>query len=160
MNEDRFPLILLRMVVPVLAWYAMEAVHELGHVIGAGGRVAAVHIPLVGFSMTEYEDGIGTVRSIACGPALGATMPLILLLAPRRRLAGRIARFFAGFCLVANGAYMLAGAYMNEGDAGDLIGFGVTRVSIMVPALLALGLGLWVLHRNGRWAGLAMTADR
>jgi hypothetical protein len=61
--------------------FALEIVHECGHVIGALGRVDAIHIPLIGISSTSYTSGNPSMVAIASGPILGALMsPCLLLL--------------------------------------------------------------------------------
>lgn len=138
----------------LVSWYLMEVVHEAGHVLGAGGQVDAVHVPLIGFSHTDLADDADTVRSIGAGPVLGGLGPLVLLLLPRRRWYGRLGWFFSGWCLVANGAYLAAGALLADGDAGDLLARGVHAWVLVTAGLggVAAGLGVW--HGNGRWAGV------
>ena len=58
-------------------------------------------------------------------------------------------RFFAGFCLIANGAYLSAGSFGRVGDAGALLDLG-TPLGLMIGGGLGcvvIGLTLW--HRLG-----------
>src|SRR4051812_23198633 len=106
-------------LLPVLlyaAWLVMMFVHEAGHVLHAwlsGGAVNRVHIPLVGFSQTFYSANPRPGFVAWGGPVWGCTIPLILLgLARVFRMPERVpraAQFFAGFCLIANGAYLGVG---------------------------------------------------
>lgn len=54
-------------------------------------------------------------------------------------------QFWAGFCLIANGAYLGVGWTMRAGDAGDLLRHG-TPVGVMVlfgAVAFSAGLALW-----------------
>jgi hypothetical protein len=69
-------------------------------------------------------------------------------------------RFFAGFCLIANGAYIGGGSFDRIGDAGVMLRHGSspwwlwTFGAVTVPA----GLRLW--HRQGQHFGLGRTAGK
>lgn len=146
----------------IASWYGMMLVHELGHVLaarGTGSAVAAVRVPWVGFSQTEmvrYAEPAWVV--VAAGPAAGVVLPVLAWLAVRRVGRGRacepLARFFAGFCLVANGGYMASALVNAAGDAADLAALGVSRWAIAVPGVIAAGLGLAVWNGLGRSFGL------
>src|SRR5688500_10776408 len=117
-------------------WLGMMAVHEAGHVLHAwlsGGVVERVHIPLLGFSQTFYAVNPRPHFVTWGGPAWGCAIPLLvlaaLLRAPRR--LRRVAQVFAGFCLIANGAYLGLGWVEHAGDAGELRRYG-TPVWVMV----------------------------
>ncbi len=53
--------------------------------------------------------------------------------------------FFAGFCLAANGAYLLGDAFVRGGDGRELIAHGTPPWALVAFGLptLALGLALW-----------------
>jgi hypothetical protein len=149
----RFFLVLMAIIG---SWYAMEAVHELGHVIGARGEVIAVQIPIIGISSTTYASDMPPTSAIFAGPLFGAVVPCLLLLKPRTGTwFSRTLRFFVGFCLVANGVYLAAGTGLDAGDAADLLQHGVSIVTLIVVGVVLVLLGLGVWHRNGRWCGLA-----
>jgi hypothetical protein len=88
-------------------------------------------------------------------------MPLLLwLLAAGRRLPGTfVLRFFAGFCLIANGAYLAAGAWAGIGDAGDLLRHGSPTWCLWLFGVVAVPAGLWLWHRQGRHFGLGAEPD-
>jgi hypothetical protein len=59
-------------------------------------------------------------------------------------------RFFAGFCLVANGAYIGGGSFDRLGDARQMLQHGspIWLLWAFGVVAVAAGLGLW--HRQGR----------
>jgi mannose/fructose/N-acetylgalactosamine-specific phosphotransferase system component IIC len=147
-----------RMLIAAVAlyasWLGMMAVHELGHVIHArlsGGVVAAVHVPMVGYSVTEYAVN-PRPRFVAWGGAVwGSVLPLVGWgIARRVRMPGsRWLQFFAGFCLVANGAYLGVGWAMRVGDAQELLTLGTPRAALCAFGIVALTAGLLIWHDLG-----------
>ena len=142
----------------------MQAVHELGHVIGAwvtGGRVARVVLHPLTISRTDMADNPQPLVVAWSGPLFGIVVPLLLwLLASILRHPGTfVLRFFAGFCLIANGAYIAIGSLAGIGDAGDLLRHGSAGWCLWLFGALAVpaGLGLW--HRQGRHFGLGPEPD-
>jgi hypothetical protein len=81
------------------------------------------------------------------GVAWGSALPLVVWLASRRlrRPLTPLWRFFAGFCLIANGVYLVSAVAKPVGDADDLIGLGVPRAVLVIigVSLAAAGLCLW-----------------
>jgi hypothetical protein len=63
-------------------------------------------------------------------------------------------RFFAGFCLIANGAYLGAGMFVPVGDAADLLRSGSSMWPLALFGLIAIPTGLAVWHRQGAQFGL------
>lgn len=135
-----------------LAWLGMLALHEAGHVLhawGSGGRVVRVSLPLLGFSQTIVHPNPHELFVVWGGPAWGSLLPLIacaIVRAAWRNVPAPL-RFFAGFCLIANGAYLGVGWTTAAGDAGDLV-----RLGTPVPVLIGFGVactaaGLWMWHR-------------
>jgi hypothetical protein len=53
----------------------------------------------------------------------------------------------AGFCLIANGAYIGIGAFHPIGDAEELVAHGMQRWPMGAFGLLAVGSGFWIWHR-------------
>ena len=136
------------------SWLAMMAVHEAGHVLHAwasGGTVSAVRVPLAGFSITEFSTNPHPHFVAWGGPVWGSVLPLLAWAMFRTfRCRGlRAAQFFAGFCLIANGAYLGVGWLTRAGDAGDLVDHG-TPVSVPIAfGLVATSSGLYLWHRLG-----------
>src|SRR5262245_3665802 len=106
--------ILLIITFIAFSWLAMQVVHEAGHVIVAGMTGAEVinvvlH-PLV-ISRTDIGKNPHPLAVVWGGPLIGTILPLLAFgLAEVCRLPGvYLFRFFAGFCLVANGVYIGTG---------------------------------------------------
>ncbi len=102
---------------------------EQGHVLCAwagGERVdRAVLHPLTS-SRTDASHDRHPLLVAWGGPFLGVLLPLDSLVATERVRSRRsyLFRFFAGFCLIANGASQGVGSFDGVGDAGDLLGYG------------------------------------
>lgn len=134
------------------SWYWMQIVHELGHVLGAmltGGSVQRVVLELLSFSRTDVEQNPRPFFVVWMGPLLGSLVPLALWLvarAMRWRIRGLFG-FFAGFCLIANGAYIGMGSFDGVGDAGDMLSLGSPAWTLWAFGLITIFGGLWVWHR-------------
>lgn len=149
MNRTRRTILVVLAIYP--AWLAMMALHEIGHVIHvrlSGGTVNRVIIPLAGFSRTDLATN-PRPQFVAWGGALwGCLIPVLLLLFAHG--AGRavyLARLFAGFCLIANGAYIGLGPLMTAGDGHDLIRHGASAGLLYVVGSFAVAVGLYLWHR-------------
>jgi hypothetical protein len=108
---SRRPQLVLIVCTLACSWLAMQIVHELGHVIGAwwtGGVVAKVVLRPWTFSRTELTSNPEPALVAWAGPMIGALAPLVSwLVAKIGHCPGAyLLRFFAGFCLIANGAYL------------------------------------------------------
>lgn len=132
------------------SWLAMQMVHEFGHVAGAwvtGGRVARVALDPLGFSRTDLSSNPRPLAVAWAGSVLGVLLPLALgLFVALIRMPGAfVMRFFAGFCLVANGLYLGLGAFDRVGDCGDLVrnGAAVWQLWLFGAAAVPGGLALW-----------------
>jgi Peptidase M50B-like len=142
----------------------MLIVHELGHVMLAwlGGETVqrVVLHPLV-LSQTDSSHNRHPMLVVWGGPVLGLLFPLGAFGISRRVRPGvsYLFRFFAGFCLVANGAYLGVGAFERVGDAGDLLRFGAPRWTLVVFGLVCVPLGLFLWHGLGRKFGLGDSRD-
>lgn len=133
-------------------WLGMMALHELGHVLHgwlSGGRVERILLPWFGFSRTDLSLNPHPLFVALGGALWGACIPLIGFAIPRKNVVAKWARFFAGFCLIANGVYLGAGSFDRAGDAGDLLRWGAPLWVLIVSGALAAGLGLLVWHRLG-----------
>jgi hypothetical protein len=150
--------VLIGSIVP-LAWLGMMAVHELGHVVGAwwtGGVVARVVLHPLAISRTDLEHNPRPRFVAWSGPVVGVLIPLVAwALAALCRLPGSyLARFFAGFCLIANGSYIGLGSFEHVGDAGDLLRHGVPIAQLWAFGAVTVPLGLLLWHRLGPSFGL------
>lgn len=156
MNRTRQIVLILATVVG--SWLGMQAVHELGHMLAAwssGGRVTNVALHPLAISRTDVEGGI-PLLVVWSGPVFGVVAPLILWLAARAiRMPGTfVARFFAGFCLIANGAYIGGGSFEGIGDCGELLRNGAAIWHLWLFGLIAIPSGLALWHGLGKSFGL------
>ncbi len=69
-------------------------------------------------------------------------------------------RFFAGFCLVANGAYIAFGPSDGLADTAVMLTHGSYRWQLVLFGILAAALGLYLWHRQGHYFGLGKTNGR
>ncbi len=148
-----------------LCWLLMMAVHELGHVSAAavsGGTVERVVLYPLTISRTDLSLNPHPLLVALAGPLLGALLPLGLLALVRA--AGMswayLARFFAGFCLVANAGYIGGGSFSRAGDAGDMLRYGSAIWCLWLFGLLTLPLGIFLWHGLGPKFGLGPAAGR
>jgi len=91
----------------------MTAIHEAGHVLGAmatGGKVNRVVWGLAKLSRTDVYPNPKPKWVAWAGPLFGAIAPFLLERLSRRTHAANLLSLLAGFCLIANGAYLAAGA--------------------------------------------------
>ena len=127
----RFHQIVFSLSLVALCWLAMMLVHELGHVVGAlitGGSVERVVLHPLTISRTDVSPNPHPAVVVWLGPVLGGLVPLALFMfVPRWLVVLRnVCRFFAGFCLVANGAYISMGSFDPVGDCGEMLRTGDT----------------------------------
>lgn len=144
-----------------LSWLGMMAVHEFGHVLHAwlsGGAVLRVVLDPIDLSHTELRLNPHPVFVAWGGVVWGSLLPLGL--APLVRDAYRyLVRFFAGFCCVANGAYLVAGVFTNAGDPGDLLRAGVPGLVLICVGTAAASVGLILWNGLGGRFGLGPDAS-
>ena len=141
------------------SWLGMQEAHELGHVIGAfftGGEIARVVLHPLTISRTEMIGNPHPLVVVWAGPLLGVVFPLILwaLLAAGRVPAAFVARFFAGFCLIANGAYIGVGSFLGAGDCGEMLRQGSPIWVLRAFGAVAVPIGLWLWNGLGPSFGL------
>src|SRR3954464_13558882 len=108
---DRFYQAILIVSILGLSWLGMQVVHEAGHVLAAwagGEEVHRVVLHPLTISRTDASHDRHPLMVVWGGPITGAMLP-VGLLALTRPVHARylyLLRFFAGFCLVANGVYL------------------------------------------------------
>ena len=146
----RFFQCLLIFSAVLLAWLLMQAVHESGHVAAAwatGGAVERVVLHPLAISRTDIEPNPHPLLVVWAGPIVGVLAPLALwgILAAAKTSLAWLARFFAGFCLLANGLYIGLGSFQEIGDAGDLLRHGSPLWTLWLFGLITAptGLLLW-----------------
>ncbi|MCA8996959.1 MAG: M50 family metallopeptidase [Planctomycetaceae bacterium] len=140
--------VLLLVFSALWSWLAMQAVHELGHALAAlatGGTIQAVRFHPLSISQTFVDPNPHPGIVVWMGPVLGAVLPVLLwglARAARLRFAWFL-QFFAGFCLIANGAYIGTGIWDPVGDAADLVRLGVPPWQLALFGLPTFSTGLW-----------------
>src|SRR4029079_7020427 len=63
------------------SWLGMQAVHEVGHMLGAwltGGQVTRVGLGPFGFSRTDVGNNVHPLVVAWAGPIFGVLIPLLL----------------------------------------------------------------------------------
>lgn len=141
------------------SWLGMQAIHESGHVAAAmltGGRVSQVVLHPLTISRTDFAVNPRPFVTAWAGPIVGVVAPLLLwMLAVGVRLsAAFVLRFFAGFCLIANGLYLGVGSFGGIGDCGDLLRHGAELWQLWLFGALTVPAGLWLWHGQGSHFGL------
>lgn len=162
---QRWPQIVLITTTLLSAWLLFQAVHELGHVVGGwltGGEILRVVLHPLTISRTDL--GTNPSPLIVCwfGPVFGAFAPLITWsVAQSRRVACEFwLRFFAGFCLIANGAYLFVGVREGIGDAGDLLKFGSPAWQLYLFGATTIPMGLLLWNGLGSRFGMGKEGDQ
>jgi hypothetical protein len=64
-----------------------------------------------------------------------------------------VLRFFAGFCLIANGAYIAAGSFERVGDCGEMLRHGSPMWQLWLFGAITIPAGFWLWHRQGTGFG-------
>jgi hypothetical protein len=146
---QRFHQALLIGSVLGLSWLLMQAVHESGHVAAAwitGGKVTKVVLHPLAISRTDVEPNPQPLIVAWGGPVVGITAPFAMwgIAATTRASITFLARFFAGFCLLANGIYLGVGSIGGIGDAGDILRHGSPIWMLWLFGLATAPTGLWL----------------
>ena len=141
------------------SWLAMQAVHELGHVVGAWltkAEVTKVALHPCIISRTDLGRNPRPSVVVWAGPIIGSVLPLLALFVARacRSPGVYLFQFFAGFCLIANGAYIAFGPADGAADTGIMIQHGSPRWIMVLFGIFTAPLGLYLWHRQGRHFGL------
>lgn len=142
----------------VVSWLLMMLVHELGHILGAlatGGRVhRLIWHPLV-FSQTDVMPNPSPLVVAWMGPIVGIVLPVLPagVASWRRWSMSYAVVFFAGFCLLVNGAYIGLGHFQDIGDTAVMAWLGTPTWVMIAFGLLTAPPGLWLLHRASSHLG-------
>ena len=138
----------------IACWFGMTAVHEIGHVLAAWLCGATVErVVLLPLSRTDTHGVTHPLFVHGAGVVFGATFP-VLLWSAAYRLRWKTAllfRFFAGFCLIANGAYIGCDfSVTGPTDAGLLIEHGASRLVLVLFGIACVSGGLFLWHGQSR----------
>ncbi len=156
---QRFHQAILIVSVLLASWLGMQDVHELGHGIGAwltGGQLAQVVLHPLTISRTDLAENPQPLLVVWAGPVLGCLLPIGAwgIAASLRWPWAYLLRFFAGFCLIANGAYIAAGSLGRVGDAGVMLRHGSPTWSLWAFGAVTIPAGFWLWHEQGPYFGL------
>ena len=151
----KFRRVLFLLSFLTVCWFGMQAVHELGHVLAVWCSGATVErVVLLPISRTDTADVEHPLFVHGCGAVVGSILPFLLWLFVRllRLRTVYLFRFFAGFCLIANGAY-IGFDYSVTGptDAGLLIEHGANRFLLVLFGILCVSVGLFLWHGQSRF---------
>ncbi len=145
------------------SWLLMQIIHEAGHVLGAfvtGGQVRRVVLVPWELSRTDLLQNPQPLFVCWAGPIVGALAPtLVWAVAARLRWSSAFwLRFLAGFCLIANGAYIGVGAFTRDGDGGDLLRDGSPGWTLWLFGVVTIPIGFVLWHRLGKEFGIGRDA--
>lgn len=141
----------------------MQVIHESGHAFAAlatGGTIRKVVLVPWELSRSDLIKNPSPLFVCWAGPITGAIAPVVIWLVSRG-LNSRAAfwfQFLAGFCLIANGAYIGVGAWTADGDAGDLIRLETPQWTMVAFALITSPFGFWLWHGLGPQFGFGKDA--
>jgi len=137
----------------------MQAVHELGHVLGAwltGGHVARVVLYPLTISQTDLDDNPSPLFVVWAGPVGGILMPLLFW-----AIAGGLRMPGASFCGSLPGSASLPMAptsalvrSIGNGDCGEMLRYGSPIWQLWLFGAITMPAGLWLWHGQGPNFGL------
>jgi hypothetical protein len=156
---------ILIMTFTTFCWLAMQAVHEFGHVLGAWATGAeVVRVALHPFIISRTDIGISPHPLIVvwAGPVIGVLLPLFaFLIAWASKSPGiYLFRFFAGFCLIANGVYIAFGPGDGAADSGVMMQHGAARWILILFGAMTIPTGFFLWHGQGKYFGLGKAGGR
>jgi hypothetical protein len=147
------------------SWLLMQAVHESGHALAGwltGGHVSRVVLHPFTISRTDLDYNPHPLVVVWAGPAVGVLLPVAAwaLSTWLRTPAAFVLRFFAGFCLLANGAYIAVGSFDGIGDCGEMLKLETPIWLLWLFGAATMPAGIWLWHRQGRHFGLGPAKGR
>jgi hypothetical protein len=152
-------------------WFAMQLLHELGHLVVAwwfGVEVTQFHFGLLTISHTmlnETGHSRSTLLAVSwAGAVFGMLAPVALWgVAVLVRFSGAfLMRFLAGFCLAANGCYLLGGLFFPADaytDPGVLLAHGAMRWQLATVGIIGIVSGFLLWNRQGSYFGIGQTSQ-
>ncbi len=143
----------------------MQAIHELGHVLGAvitGGSISKVVLHPLEISRTDLANNPHPLVVVWLGPIVGVLVPLLVwFVVWKWKFPGEyIYRSVAGFCLVANGGYIASDAFFRVGDGGDMIRHGSSVWQLLAFGLLTFPCGIALWHGLGPKFGFGESHEK
>jgi uncharacterized membrane protein YidH (DUF202 family) len=164
MTDRAFQALLIVSFV-TFSWLGFMVVHEFGHILvgwTTGASLSHVTLHPLQISWSTFAPNPHPQLVAWGGPVLGSLLPLGLIAIVRafRAIETYLFQFFAGFCLIANGVYMLIDAFDRGGDAGTLLSHGASAWQIILFGLITAPLGFWCWHGLGSHFGLGAGRGR
>ena len=143
----------------------MMGVHEVGHILAGiftGGTVTKVVVHPLAISRTDIAPNPMPLIVVWAGPLIGVLLPLLIwsVFYIARIPGAYLPRFFAGFCLIANGAYIGIGSFDGIGDAAEMMRHGTPIWLLWLFGVLTFPVGLLLWHRLGTHFGLGESRGR
>jgi hypothetical protein len=107
-------------------------------------------------SRTDLAQNPNPLVVVWAGPIIGVLLPLLvwIIVANLRWRGAYLVRFFAGFCLIANGVYIAFGSIDGVGDCGEMLRHGSPPWLLWAFGAVTVPAGLWLWHRQGQYFGL------
>lgn len=130
----------------------MQVFHELGHVtaaIATGGTVTNLVLHPLSISRIDVAPNPLPLVVGWAGPCLGCFVPVLITTAVRQNVLRMLAEFFAGFCLLANGAYVAFGSIDRIGDCEVLLRHGSPHWLLILFGSTVMFLGAAIWHQLG-----------
>ncbi len=128
----------------------------------SGGTVVDIDLHPLRISHTFVQPNPIPVVVVWAGPIIGVFLPLLLWIVLRRvwRLKKYLFRFFAGFCLIANGVYLGSVGIEAVGDARDLVQLGVPLWTMFAFAAFTVPAGFFLWNGQGKNFGIGNHAKQ
>lgn len=151
----------LAILTIIASWLGMQILHEAGHILHAwlsGATVLQVVLHPLAISRTDTFPPSPWITW--GGPLWGCLLPLGLHWTARglNWSQRHLTAFFAGFCLIANGAYLAAGILYPVGDAVMLLQQGTPSWALLLFGLITAPAGFWFWNGLGIQFGLGREA--
>ena len=148
-----------------LSWHGMLAVHEFGHVAGAwltGSQVQRVVLHPLAISRTDVFPNPHPAIVVWCGPVVGCLLPIGTWWCWKHRNGAlpRLLQFFAGFCSIANGAYLAIGVFDQVGDCREMLKTGTPAWVLIAFGVVTIPTGLLLWHKLGSPRHFLANADQ
>lgn len=130
------------------------ATHEFGHVLGGvvtGGTIRRVILHPLAISRTDVSPNPYPAIVVWMGPLTGCVLPLCLAWLCRHRAAvvSNSLRFFTGFCVIANGAYIAIGSFQHIGDCREMHATGTPLWVMLAFGTMTIPPGFFIWHKLG-----------
>jgi len=144
-----------------VCWLLMQVVHELGHIVFTvfpGGEVERVVLHPLTLSRTDVSINPHPLLQVWGGPLVGVVLPIICWgIAYLIRTSIRpLLQLFAGFCCIANGAYIGFAPNSLGLDTYTMLAYGSKRWHLVVFGISMLALGLWLWNGTGKVLGFGV----